>query len=418
MKLDSLKVIGGWLGCACGDLPISGFAFDSREVEKGFLFFALRGEKFDGHDFLQEVGRKGAVAAVVDRSYRGETGGLVLLPVDDVVAALQKLATEVQKRRNQRIIAVTGSVGKTTTKEFIATLLSQKYSVAKTPGNSNSQVGLPLAILRGAGEEEVFVCEMGMSELRQIEKLVGIAPPEIAVITKVGYSHVDTVPNGLEDVAIAKAEILAHPLTQWAVIEEGALEFPVIQNTGSCKKISYGLEAGFRLPFSETHFRENFAGAAVVAGLMGLSREEILKGIGQLTSIKLRFEKVNRGGVMIVNDSYNASPESMKAALDNLPKPAFGAKTILVLGEITTLGKYSEEGHKKVGEHALAKVDHLLSFGKKCLPIVDMFAAAGKPAEFFCDMGALKKTLFELAKPGDVVLIKGSNGNKLWLLLE
>ena len=439
MKLDSLELIGQWLGCFCQNLPITGFSFDSREIEKGYLFFALKGDKFDGHDFLQDVAKKGAVAAVVEKTYVGETGGLVLIRVDDVVAALQKLATEVQKRRKQRIVAVTGSVGKTTTKEFLSILLSQKFTVAKTPGNSNSQRGLPLAILRVSGEEEVFVVEMAMTEPGQITKLVQIAPPEIAVITKIGYVHVDTVPNGIEGVAAAKAEILSHPGVKWAVIEQGAYQFPVIQKTGSCKKITYGvapvqadmvLEPGwylnyhesispnFRLPFSETHFCENFAGAAAVAYLMGLSWEEIFKGVRDLKSFKNRFEKIDRDGVIIINDSYNASPESVKAALDNLPKPAFGAKTIVVFGEITTLGKYSEEGHKKIGEQMFAKADHLLCFGKRCLPIVEMFGDAGKPAEFFRDLNELKKTLFELSKPGDVVLIKGSNGNKLWNLLE
>ncbi len=439
MRLDSLKQIGTWLDCPCKDTPIKGFAIDSREIEEGFLFFALRGQKFDGHDFLQEVGKKGAVAAIVDKTYKGETGGLILLFVDDVTRALQTLALEVQKRRRQRIIAVTGSVGKTTTKEFLATLLSQKFTVIKTPGNSNSQVGLPLAILRAKGEEEIFIVEMAMTEFGQIEKLVQIAPPEIAMITKVGYSHVDTVPNGLEGVAAAKAEILAHPATKWAVIEHGAFQFPVIQNTGSCQKITYAMEPvsadmvlepgwhlnyhdnlspAFRLPFSETHFCENFAGAAAVAYLLGLSWEEIFKGIRDLKSIKLRFEKIDREGVIIINDSYNASPESTKAALENLPKPAFGAKTILVFGEMMTIGKYSEEGHKKVGEQALPVIDHLLCYGKKCMPMVELFSKAGKPVEFFRDIRLLKKTLFELSKPGDVVLIKGSNGNKLWELLD
>jgi UDP-N-acetylmuramoyl-tripeptide--D-alanyl-D-alanine ligase len=435
---SSLRQIGEWLGLSCKEGSVAGFAIDSRDVEKDFLFFALRGQTFDGHDFLQDVGKKGAIAAVVDRSYQGETGGIILLRVDDVTAALQTVAAKVQKSRHQRIVAVTGSVGKTTTKEFIVTLLSQKYSVAKTPGNSNSQVGLPLAILRATGEEEVFVVEMSMSELGHIKRLVAIAPPEIAVITKVGYSHVDTVPSGLEGVAAAKAEILAHPSIKSAVIEYEAFQFPVIQKTGSCKKITYGIDKAadmvfepgvglsfqgdpspyFRLPFSETHFCENFAGAATVACLMGLSWEEILQGVRQLKAVECRFEKIERDGVMIINDSYNASPESIKAALDNLPKPAFGAKTIVVLGEMMALGKYSDEGHRIAGERVLAKADHLLCMGKRCMPIVEMFAAAGKPAEFFRNIQELKKTLFELSKPGDVVLIKGSNGNKLWTVLE
>lgn len=438
LDIHSLKSIGACLGCPCEEHLISGYSIDSRDVKKGDLFFALRGQKFDGHDFLQQIGKKGAVAAVVHQSYRGETGGVILLRVEDVTAALQKLARETQKLRSQRIVGITGSVGKTTTKEFLSILLSQKYSVAKTPGNSNSQVGFPLAILQGTGKEEVFIAEMSMSDFHHIEKLVAIAPPEIAMITKVGFSHVDTVPNGLEGVAAAKAEILMHPATKIAVIEAGAFQFPVIQGSGSAEKVTYGvdpvhadmvLEPGwrlnyhdeltptFRLPFSETHFCENFVGAATVARLMGLSWEEIIKGAHALKSIQLRFEKIDRDGVTIINDSYNASPESMKAAIDNLPRPAFGAKTILVLGEMMTLGKYSEEGHKKVGEQAVLKGDHLLCYGKGCAPILQIFNDAGKPAEFFHNLQELKKTLFELSKPGDVILIKGSNGNKLWSIL-
>jgi UDP-N-acetylmuramoyl-tripeptide--D-alanyl-D-alanine ligase len=436
MKLDSLKLLGTWIGCSCEDRLIKGFAFDSREVEEGFVFFALQGNKFNGHDFLGEVGKKGAIAAVVEKTYQGETGGLILLRVENVVDALQTLAAEVQKRRNQRIVAVTGSLGKTTTKEFIATLLSQKFTVAKTPGNSNSQVGLPLSILRASGEEEIFVVEMGMTELKQIEKLVKITPPEIAVITKIGYVHVDTVPGGIEGVAVAKAEILSSPKLQVAVINKDAMKFAATQKT-PCQKVTFGMEEAdmvlepgmclnykgemsphFRLPFQESHFCENFTAAAAVAKIMGLTWEEMLKGIHLLKSIPCRYEKIDKGGVTIVNDCYNASPESMKAALDNLPAPRLGAKTIVVFGEITSLGTYSEEGHKRVGEDVLKKADHLLCYGKRALPIVEMFNAAGKPAEFFHSLPELKQTLFDLTKPGDVVLIKGSNSNKLWQLLE
>lgn len=438
MTLDSLSVIGQLLGCSCKELPILDFAIDSRAVStQGTLYFALKGDRHDGHDFLREAKKRGAVAAVVNRSYRGETAGLVLLPVEDVTQALQHLAKEIQKTRKQRIIAVTGSVGKTTTKEFIATLLSEKYTVAKTPGNSNSQVGLPLAVLRASGEEEIFVVEMGMSHLHQIERLVQIAPPEIAVITKVGYSHVDTVPGGLEGIAIAKAEILSHPNTQCAIIEFNAFQYPIIQNIGRAKKITYGssqadifLDADrvlhdrgeesplFRLPFSETHFCENFVAAAAVARIMGLSWEEILRGAAQLKNFQLRFEKLSRDGATFINDCYNASPESMESALRNLPNPSFGGKTIAVLGEMSTLGAFSEEGHQKIGTVALEKVDHLLCYGKKCIPMVQLFEAAGKPTELYHDLNELKSALFELSKPGDVVLVKGSNSNKLWQLFE
>jgi len=157
------------LGCPYqGKSAVLGARFDSRELRKGDLFFALQGKKVDGHSFLEEVAKKGAVGAVVAKSYEGPDFGLPLFRVDDVISSLQNLAKEVQKRRKNRVIAVTGSVGKTTTKEFIATLLSKKYRVGKTPGNANSQVGLPLTLLNMEGDEEVLVLEMGMTQFKEI----------------------------------------------------------------------------------------------------------------------------------------------------------------------------------------------------------------------------------------------------------
>jgi UDP-N-acetylmuramoyl-tripeptide--D-alanyl-D-alanine ligase len=439
-KFRRLAEIGEALKLSVEDRPITGFAIDSRQVKVGDLFFALQGAKFNGHDFLKEVAGKGAVAAVVEAGFRGESGGLVLLRVDDVPRAMQELARLSQAKREQRVVAVTGSLGKTTTKEFIATLLAQKYTVAKTPGNNNSQVGMPLAILNGSGEEEVFVVEMGMWRAGEIRRLVEIAPPEIAVITKIGFPHIEAFSNGLDGVAAAKAEIFSHPRTTLGVVGIKALDYAVIRDTGSFPKKSFGvapLKANFvleegrlvqdedemspplRLPFSETHLCENFVGAASVARLMGLSWQEIALGAKLLKAVTLRYEKVQKQGITFINDCYNASPESMEAAFVNLPRPTFGGKTIAVIGEMTCgLGSYSEGAHRKVAEQALEKVDHLLCYGKGCLPMIEMFSDAGRPAEFFHDLLKLRTTLMEISKPGDIVLIKGSNSNQLWQILE
>jgi UDP-N-acetylmuramoyl-tripeptide--D-alanyl-D-alanine ligase len=439
-RFTRLIEIGQALGLLVEDRPISGFAIDSRQVQKGGVFFALQGNKFDGHDFLKEVASKGAVAAVVEAPFQGETGGLILLRVESVPKALQHLAQIIQAKRMQRVVAVTGSLGKTTTKEFIATLLKQKYSVAKTPGNSNSQVGLPLAILNGSGEEEVFVAEMGMWKGEEIRRLTEIAPPQVAVITKIGFAHVEAFPDGLEGVAGAKAEIFSHPATELGVVGVKALEYAAIRDTGHFPKKSFAvgpafanfvLEEGrlvqdrdemsppFMLPFSESHFCENFVGAAAVARLMGLSWQEIILGAKELKSAPLRYEKIDRCGISFINDCYNATPEAMEAALLNLPRPSFGGKTIAVFGEMTCgLGSYSEGAHIKVAEQALEKVDHLLCYGKGCLPMMKIFSDKGRPAEFFCDLKKLKTVLMEIAKPGDVVLIKGSNSNQMWQILE
>lgn len=439
MKFESLAEIGQCLDIAVNDKKVLGYAIDSRQVKLGDLFFALKGEKFDGHDFLKDVAAKGAVAAIVENSYRGESGGLILLKVENVVQALQKLAQTIQSRRRQKIVAVTGSLGKTTTKEFITTLLSQKYTVSKTPGNSNSQIGLPLAILNGAGTEEIFVAEMGMWRAGEIRRLVEIAPPEVAVITKIGFPHIEFFPDGLEGIAGAKAEIFAHPGTRVGIVGVEALKYAAIRDQGAFPKKSFALEpakANFvleegrlvqegdqmspplYLPFSESHFCENFVGAAAVARVLGLSWDEIIAGIQQLKSCSLRYEKIERDGIIFINDCYNASPESMQVALLNLPRPGFGGKTIAVFGEMTGLGSYSQDQHRHVAEMALPKVEHLLCFGKGCVPMLTTFSQAGKPAEFFNDLQKLKTTLFDICKPGDVVLIKGSNANQLWQILS
>ncbi|HEX2578790.1 MAG TPA: UDP-N-acetylmuramoyl-tripeptide--D-alanyl-D-alanine ligase [Rhabdochlamydiaceae bacterium] len=439
MKFTKLSQIGQCLQLKVEEKEVTGFCFDSREVKKSDLFFALKGAQFDAHGFLKEVASRGAAAAVVDASYLGENFGLPLLKVPDVVEALHKLAKAIQTMRKQRIVAVTGSVGKTTTKEFIATLLAQKYTVSKTPGNSNSQVALPTAILNADGKEEFFIAEMAMSAPGQIRKLVEIAPPEIAVVTKIGHANIEYFADGFEGIAAAKAEILSHPKTIHAVLNRQVLAYGAFQKEISAKKSifavdpeqgDYVLEEGwtikegrevsrsFRLPFSATHLCEDFIAAASVARILGLSWEEIISGAHHLKTVDRRFEKIERNGFVIINDCYNASPESMEAALLNLPAPSFGGKTIAVFGEMVDLGTLSEQSHRNIAQFASKKVDHFLCYGKGCLPMLDVFNREGKPAEFFRDLKQLKAMLFEISKPGDVVLIKGSRSNKLWQILE
>ncbi len=186
MSAYDLSHVAKWLNQSVEkNSKVRFFQHDSRQVQAGDLFFALKGEKVDGHDYIKDVAAQGAIAAVVSKDYAGEDGGLHLFYVDDVIAALHQLATQAFAQRSTRVVAITGSVGKTTTKEFAATLLEEQFSVAKTPGNANSKVGLPLCILNGAGDEEVFVMEMGMSAPHEIECLIAIAPPEIALVTKI-----------------------------------------------------------------------------------------------------------------------------------------------------------------------------------------------------------------------------------------
>lgn len=439
MKFKKLSEIANCLGVCSKDIDIDGFAIDSRLVKKGNLFFALKGNNFDGHDFLEEVAKKGAPAAIVESHYEGKTCGLILIKVPNVTEAIQKLAQIIQSQRKQKIIGITGSVGKTTTKEFLSILLSEKYNVSKTPGNQNSQLGLPLSILNAQGTEEFFIAEMGMTHFGHIRRLVEIAPPDIGLITKIGYSHVESFSNGLEGIAKAKMEIFSHPYTKLGVVNAQVLGFKAAKSYQNKIQKSYALEPiqadyilekgwcireenqyspTFQLPFYETHFCEDFIGAVAIARLLNLSWTEIINGIQNLKTIKLRFEKIEKEGITFINDTYNNSPEAMICALNNLPLPGFGGKIVAVLGEMRYLGNFSEKMHRYVGQVAIDKVDHLLCYGKGCLPMMDVFQKSGKPVEMFHELRILKLKLFEMLKKGDVVLLRGSNPVKLWQILE
>jgi UDP-N-acetylmuramoyl-tripeptide--D-alanyl-D-alanine ligase len=431
--------IAQWLNCQ--ERPsgkVRGFKQDSRDVLPGDLFFALKGEKVDGHCYLQEVASKGAIGAVVNTDYSGEHFGLTLLAVPDVMAGLHTLAKTVHALRNVRVVGVTGSVGKTTVKEFIATLLAGKYRVNKTPGNANSQVGVPLSILNSSGEEEIFVLEMGMTGRHEIEKLVNIAPPEVAVITKLALAHALFFPDGLKGIAAAKGEIFSHPHTRHRILSRETAQYfapdPSFSTFGSeAEEVDLALchtaegyhirekterTPSFALPFTASHLSENFTAAFAVARAMEMHSSEILPQIPHLKVFKRRFEKVEHRGIVFLNDSYNANAVSMRAALLNLPKPIPGGKRVAVLGAMKELGPFTEDCHREVAEVALSSIDHLLCLGEECLTMVDIFKKAGKPAEYFEALEPLKCRVFELAAAGDVVLLKGSNSKKMWLILE
>jgi UDP-N-acetylmuramoyl-tripeptide--D-alanyl-D-alanine ligase len=433
-----------WLEC---NIPVSGhvrgFKQDSRSVLRGELFFALKGEKVDGHAFLHEAAAKGAIGAVVSKDYRGEEFDLALLRVENVIASLQRLAKIVHAKRSERVIGVTGSVGKTTTKEFIATLLEGKFRIAKTPGNANSQVSVPLSILNSEGTEEIFVMEMGMSLPGEIERLVDIAPPEICIITKIALAHAEFFPDGLESIAAAKAEILSHPATRLGILNHQVAQFAAAQRC-SCQKMTFGLEtegsdsdfvlcreglnfyvkeregrtSAFALPFTASHLCENFIGAATVAKAFGMHWSEIIPQARKLTAYMRRFEKVEKHGIIFINDSYNANPTSVSAALANLPRPRSGKKRIAVLGAMKELGPFTEQSHYEVAEFALSHIDYLLCLGEECATMAELFQKEGRPVEHFLEFDSLKQRVFELAEEGDVVLLKGSNSKKLWRILE
>lgn len=444
----TVREIFNVLGIDCStEIPIEGFEVDSRKINPGFVFFALKGDSVDGHAFLSQALANGAICAIVSTEYVGEIKGLLLIRVKNVLESLHKLATWKLAKLAKPVIAVTGSVGKTTTKEFIATLLEGKFSVQKTPGNANSQVGLPLSILNAQEEGEMVVLEMGMNHPGEISSLLQMAPPDIAIVTKVALAHSLYFPKGIEEIALAKAEILEHPKTQKAILNAQVKQFKAFQKKRNLDCIFYGLQSDFfandadvllcqegenffiqekgllrtqtfPLPFKASHLLENFLAASIVAREMGINWDLIFSQAKLLTPYKMRFEKIEKNGIVYINDAYNANAESMKAALKNLPFPEAYGKTIAVLGEMRELGLFSESAHREVGREAAERVDLLLCLEGDCIYMAEEFALSGKPVYTFSDLERLKKVLFSEVKRGDVVLVKASKSLKMWTVLE
>lgn len=425
------------------EMSLNAVCVDTRLLEPGDLFFALPGSHVDGHSFLEQAAALGAGAFVVEENYNGPTYEVPVIRVPNVLAALQTLAKKVLARSHSQVVAVTGSLGKTTTKEFLATLMKHKFCVAQSPGNSNSQIGLPLAILNHTtGGEDVVILEMGLTEAGHIAKLVDIAPPDVAVITTTALVHVQNF-NSLEAIGTAKAEIFSHPKTRLGILHEGIPNFDELCHGSPCLKVSFStksLTADYYLVDSAEsmqifsrhsspakigplkvpgkHNRHNFLAAVVVARHFGMTWEEINIAMQEISLPERRLEIVEKNGVTFVNDSYNASEQSTKAALESLPDPHKKGKKIAVLGEMLELGRFSDRCHRSVGEHALKFVDAVVCYGAGCRPIEEVWRVAGRPVSLVVDKHALLKIVQEFVSEGDVVLLKGSRSKEMWKILD
>jgi UDP-N-acetylmuramoyl-tripeptide--D-alanyl-D-alanine ligase len=442
MKFKTLSQIGHLLQCTVESTHcISGVCVDTRLLELDHLFFALPGERVDGHAFLQEAALKGAAGAVVCKSYQGPDFNLTLLRVDDPLSALQDLAARMVAQSSTRIVAITGSLGKTTVKDFIKALLSTKYRVMHTPGNSNSKIGLPLAILNHmTGQEEILVLEMGMTHPGQLLRLVHICPPEVAVITSVALVHACNF-DSLEDIAKAKAEILLHSGTRVGIIPREICNYDEIMSLLHCQKISFSTQcpdADYYLnpqvpQIVEDHVKQqvasigslklpgrhnlhNLLAAVAVARYFDVSWEDIAATVSSLQLPERRLQQLHHKGIHFVNDAYNAAELSIKAALEALPQ-GLGNK-VAVLGSMMELGKFSWDCHERVGEFALNYVDQVYCLGEECQPIYEIFKKAGRPTALFLDRQALVEHLKAVLRPNDVVLLKGSRSKELWKVLE
>lgn len=391
------------------------YAIDSRNIRRGSLFFAIKGAKVDGHDFLSEVAQRGAVGAVVHEGYQKESFGLPLIRVNDVTTSLQILGSWVAKARTEQFIAITGSMGKTTTKEFLHTLLSIRFQVAKSPGNYNTQLTLPLNLLNLPDERgEIIILEMAMSRKGEIAKLVEIAPPDVALVTAIAPAG---MVGTLEEIAEAKGEIFTSQRTQLGFLGPSAFLYPSLRERGGVPKVRYGMpDQSLPLSHLPIHLQECALGAIAVARHFGLSEDEIARGCLSLQPMEKRFQKVEKNGITFISDSYNANPFSMRAAFSALPSTQ--GKRVAVLGAMPDLGEASADYHSAIGKEAVSFFSELFCIGKEAKAMALSFSEMGKKGRLYTDLDSLREELYQTISPGDVVLLKGGNSFKLWELLE
>ena len=424
-----------------------GYSIDSRTLRPGELFFAVKGDRFDGHDFVLPALERGAVAAVVRKDqiarYPVKTR---LLAADDTLAALQTLATAVRRLWAKPLIGVTGSAGKTTTKEAIAHVLASRFRVLKSEGNFNNHFGLPLMLLKLEPEHDVAVIEMGMSHAGEIAALARIAQPEMGVVTGVAPVHLEFF-HSVAEIARAKYELIeslpAHGTAILNVDDEYVSQFG---RNFKGKAVFYGLSMaadvraeniqvedvngsrfdvvvnGYRekamLPLVGRHNVYN-ALAAVAVGLeRGLSPSEAVGALATIAPGDKRGQVVKLGNITVINDCYNSNPKALDAMVDALAAmPA--ARRIVVAGEMLELGPAGEELHRKAGEHmAEKKMDQLLGVRGLARPMVEAARQSGVPAEFMETPEAAGEWLAREAREGDMVLLKASRGVKLEKALE
>ena len=424
-----------------------GYSIDSRTVRAGQLFFAVKGERLDGHDFVEQALGNGAIAAVVRKDQLSRyPREMRLLAVEDTLVALQTLATAVRKVWGKTLIAVTGSAGKTTTKEAIAHVLSTRFRVLKSEGNFNNHFGLPLMLVKLEPEYDVAVIEMGMSHAGEIRALAKIAQPEIGVVTNVAPVHLEFF-DSLAGIARAKYELVESlPANGVAVLNADDEYVSQFGRDFKGKVVMYGTRAtadvraekiqakgtegaefdvvigGVRehatLPLVGEHNVLNVLAAVAVGLERGLKPAEAVGALATLAPADKRGQVLQVGNVTVINDCYNSNPKALEAMVDALAAMA-AKRRIVVAGEMLELGPAGEEMHRQAGQHiAEKKIDALLGVRGLAQAMVDGARKAGGRAEFVAGPEEAGEWLAREARDGDVVLLKASRGVKLEKALE
>jgi len=435
MRLSLLEILeatgGGEVGGTQVGNTFSSFHTNSREVVRGGVFFALRGAEMDGHRFVTDAIRRGAAAVVVDR--RTETlPGIAAVLVPDTWAALFALASFTLRRVNPLVVAVTGSNGKTSTKEMIAAILSKRFNVKRTGGNLNTETGVPLTILDLEPDHTALVAEMGMQHAGDIARLVALARPSVGVITNIGIVHMESFATH-EELARAKGELVAGlPADGTAVLNADDQFYPMLVGMTSAKVTSFGVAGGdyraegyraltgggsqfsvrgveVRLGLEGRHQSLNAAAALAAGVAAGVPLEEGAEALQQV-AVEHRLQELPvAAGYSIVDDAYNASPESMLAAFEAMAESPRRGRLLAVLGQMAELGALSEEAHRRVGSRAAEVFDAVCVLdGERARTLAE---SAG--AELVASRPAARDWVRRNAREGDRVLIKGSHSTRL-----
>ena len=409
---------------------------DSRQAEKGCLFVAIPGERVDGHDFIPSVFEKGALAVISERELENPAGPYI--QVESSLEAVKGIAAYYREQLDIKVVGITGSVGKTSTKEVIASVLAQKYNVLKTLGNFNNELGLPLTVFRLRDEHQVAVLEMGISHFGEMHRLAKIARPDICVITNIGQCHLEFLKNR-DGVLRAKTEIFDFMKEDGSIVLNGDDDkLAQIQEAKGIRPIFFGTESGrsvyadhienlglkgvqcrihvddksvsVRIPIPGHHMVMNALAAAAVGHQLGLTMEEIKAGIEQLEAVSGRFHIIENGILQIIDDCYNANPVSMKASLDVLCDAK--GRRVAILGDMGELGENEAQLHAEVGAHASGNhIDLLICTGTVSSHMAEAAVADGGCGEVLQvpTLDALLTCLPSLIEPDDTVLVKASH---------
>jgi UDP-N-acetylmuramoyl-tripeptide--D-alanyl-D-alanine ligase len=429
-----------------GALPVGGYSIDSRTVAPGELFFAVRGQRLDGHDFVAAALERGAVAALVSRervaSLPDAALAAPLLIAEDPQLALQTLAAHVRRQWGRRVVAITGSAGKTTTKEAVAAALAVRYNVLKSGGNLNNAFGLPLQLLRLTPEHEVAVVEMGMNHSGEIAALARIAAPDWGVVTNVGMAHIQNFADGQAGIARAKFELVeALPAAGVAFlnccdpyVSQFGRDFPgrvVYFGDGPCADPRIlsaaedldGLHVRFRAGDREGCFTLHLLGAHnaanAIAGLAvaleaGVDLDAAVHALESLAPGDKRGQVMEIAGATILNDSYNSNPEALCSMIRTLAARPAAGRRILVAGEMLELGEQAAALHAACGRAAAeAGLDLVAGVQGNAEHLAAAACAGGVASLFLPDADATGRWLLSSLAPGDVVLVKGSRGVRL-----